>query len=244
LDEHFAALRKEANGGVSDDDVDMEEEDDEAGWDNWDVESDSGSSSSSGGWEDVSSDGDDLEISDSDDEAPKKKAVKSKLKRVAEEDEDADEDEDVDMDAKSVVSAAPSAATEVSQTTKKLSLLAQQKILTPADFALLNELRLKAAQDLAANGGGSAAKRKLAALEASKRHVGNDEADRFLTESEILGPRKKAKADYEERRESIRKGREGREKFGSLKGKKMKENKSSSTNREKARNKPIMMALQ
>lgn len=243
MDEHFAALRKEANGGVSDDDVDMEEEDDEAGWDNWDVESDSGSSSS-GGWEDVSSDGEDLEISDSDDEAPKKKAAKSKLKRVAEEDEDADEDDDVDMDAKSVVSAAPSAATEVSQTTKKLSLLAQQKILTPADFALLNELRLKAAQDLAANGGGSAAKRKLAALEASKRHVGNDEADRFLTESEILGPRKKAKADYEERMESIRKGREGREKFGSLKGKKMKENKSSSTNREKARNKPIMMALQ
>lgn len=245
MDDHFAALRKEANGGVSDDDVDMEDEDDETGWDNWDVESDSGSSSSSGGWEDVASDGDDLEISDSDDEAPKKKAAKSKLKRVAEEDEEKDEeDEDVDMDAKSVVSAAPSAATEVSQTTKKLSLLAQQKILTPADFALLNELRLKAAQDLAANGGGSAAKRKLAALEASKRHVGNDEADRFLTESEILGPRKKAKADYEERMESIRKGREGREKFGSLKGKKMKENKSSSTNREKARNKPIMMALQ
>jgi hypothetical protein len=65
-----------------------------------------------------------------------------------------------------------------------------------------------------------------------------------LTESEILGPRKKAKADYEERMESIKKGREGREKFGSFKGKKRKEAPSSSTNREKARNKPIMMALQ
>lgn len=43
---------------------------------------------------------------------------------------------------------------------------------------------------------------------------------------------------------SIQKGREGREKFGSLKGKKGKETKSSSTNREKARNKPIMMTLQ
>lgn len=44
--------------------------------------------------------------------------------------------------------------------------------------------------------------------------------------------------------ESIKKGREGREKFGSFKGKKRKEAPSSSTNREKARNKPIMMALQ
>lgn len=44
--------------------------------------------------------------------------------------------------------------------------------------------------------------------------------------------------------ESIKKGREGREKFGSFKGKKMKDTPSSSTNREKARNKPIMMALQ
>lgn len=59
-----------------------------------------------------------------------------------------------------------------------------------------------------------------------------------------MGPRKKAKADYEERMESIKKGREGREKFGSFKGKKMKDTPSSSTNREKARNKPIMMALQ
>ena len=42
--------------------------------------------------------------------------------------------------------------------------------------------------------------------------------------------------------ESIRKGREGREKFGSAKGKK--NTQSSSTNREKARNKPLMMAVQ
>lgn len=118
------------------------------------------------------------------------------------------------------------------------------QILTPADFALLNELRLKAAQSLVETSGGSSAKRKLAALEASKRHVGTDEAERFLSEHEILGPRKTQKQDYEERMESIRKGREGREKFGSLKGKKGKEVKSSSTNREKARNKPIMMTLQ
>jgi protein SDA1 len=42
---------------------------------------------------------------------------------------------------------------------------------------------------------------------------------------------------------SVARGREGREKFGSLKGKRNKETPSSSTNREKARNKPIMMIM-
>lgn len=65
----------------------------------------------------------------------------------------------------------------------------------------------------------------------------------LVSEGDILGPRKKAKADYEERMESIMKGRESREKFGSSKGKKSKEAPSSSTNREKARNKPLMMVM-
>ncbi|WVR07695.1 hypothetical protein IAU60_004737 [Kwoniella sp. DSM 27419] len=246
LDEHFAAMRKEANGGVSDgSDAEMEvDEDDDAGWENWDVESEAGSDSS--GWEEVSSGDEDIEISDSEDENDRKrdkkeKKAKRKGKKLAEDDEEEGKDEDDEMDdAKSVVSAAP---TEASQATKKLSLLAQQKILTPADFALLNELRLKAARELAESGGGSGAKRKLAALESSKRHVGEDEADRFLTEAEILGPRKKAKATWEERMESVQKGREGREKFGSMKGKKKKGTPSSSTNKEKARNKPVMMAV-
>lgn len=43
------------------------EEDDEAAWENWDVETDS-SESESEGWIDVSSDGEDLEVSDSEDE--------------------------------------------------------------------------------------------------------------------------------------------------------------------------------
>lgn len=240
LEEHLAAMRGEGE--------EMDEDDGE-GWDDWELDSDAGSDSS--GWEEVSSDGSDLEISDSDDEGGKKskrEKIKSKkvlaaLKENEEEgDIDMDADADVDVDeTRSVVSAAP---TDMSTTTKKLSLLAQQKILTPADFALLNDLRLKAAQDLAANGGGSAAKRKLAALEATKKHTQDGDNERFLTEEEILGPRKKAKMDYDERMESIQKGREGRDKFGSNKGKLKKEVKSSSTNREKNKNKPIMMALQ
>jgi protein SDA1 len=72
--------------------------------------------------------------------------------------------------------------------------------------------------------------------------MGNQD-DAFISENDILGPRKRVKADYEERMASIQQGREGREKFGSRKGKKKKDTPSSSTNREKARNKPIMMIL-
>ncbi|ODN94659.1 protein SDA1 [Cryptococcus wingfieldii CBS 7118] len=253
LEAHLRQQRKAAGDedSLAGSDVDMQDvvdEADEAGWDKWDAESDDDSDSS--GWQSVSSGDEDLDISDSEDETDRKrdkreKREKKRLQRKGlkkkegeEESEDEGEGEDEEMDDGASV-----APTEVSQATKKLSLLAQQKILTPADFALLNELRLKAAKDLAASGGGSAAKRKLAALEASKRHVDTDESDRFLTDADILGPRKKAKATWEERMESIQKGREGREKYGSMKGKKKKDAPSSSTNKEKAKNKPLMMAV-
>lgn len=51
------------------------------------------------------------------------------------------------------------------------------------------------------------------------------------------------KADYAERIASVEKGRVDRETFGSKKGKKKKEAPSSSTNKEKARNKPFMMIM-
>ena len=123
------------------------------------------------------------------------------------------------------------------------------QILTPADFALINDLRIQAATKAVESGGGTVAKRKLASLEAAKKAASSsggandDDAAAFISESDILGPRKKAKADYEERMASIARGREGREKFGSLKGRRKKEATSSSTNREKARNKPIMMIM-
>lgn len=108
---------------------------------------------------------------------------------------------------------------------------------------MIHDLRIQEATKAAENGGGSAAKRKLATLEASRKSNAQNQDNTFLSETEILGPRKKAKADYAERMESIQKGREGREKFGSSKGKKKQDTPSSSTNREKARNKPIMMIL-
>jgi protein SDA1 len=108
-------------------------------------------------------------------------------------------------------------------------------------------LRIQAASKAVDDGGGPAAKRKLACLEATKKaaspYGADDATSAFISEYDILGPRKKAKADYEERVASIARGREGREKFGSMKGKRRKETPSSSTNREKARNKPIMMIM-
>lgn len=63
----------------------------------------------------------------------------------------------------------------------------------------------------------------------------------LLDQGDILGPRKKAKATYEDRIASIEKGREDREKYGSKKGKKNKEKESSSTNREKQKTKNFQM---
>jgi len=205
LEDHLKQLR--AEDGIEDDEVD---EDDETGWDDWDVQSDS-SEESSDGWIDIESDGEDLDVSDSDDEEkPKEKELQ-----------------------------------QASNEPARVSTLATSKILTPADFALLSNLRIQAATEAVQKGGGSATKRKLATLEANKKILGQsaNAEDTFISENDILGPRKKAKADYAERMASIEKGREGREKFGSLKGKKNKAAPSSSTNKEKARNKPIMMVL-
>jgi protein SDA1 len=84
----------------------------------------------------------------------------------------------------------------------------------------------------------------LSAVEKAGSSGADDTSTAFIvSESDILGPRKKAKADYEERIASIARGREGREKFGSLKGKRKKETASSSRHREKARNKPMMMTM-
>ncbi|RPD65802.1 actin cytoskeleton organization and cell cycle progression protein [Lentinus tigrinus ALCF2SS1-7] len=233
LEDHLKKLREEdgvASGG--------EAEDDEAAWEGWDVESDS--EESSDGWISVGSDSDeDLEISDSEDEDGKtSKKSKGKGKGKAKAKDGDDDDIEADEDKKEET------AEEAAQ---RISTLATTKILTPADFALLNDLRIKAASAAVERGGGSAAKRKLATLESQKKTLltssDGNLADTFISENDILGPRKKAKADYAERIASIEKGREGREKYGSLKGKKNKEAPSSTTNREKARNKPLMMIL-
>lgn len=113
-----------------------------------------------------------------------------------------------------------------------------QQILTPADFLKINQLQSEALEEESKNGS-SAARRRLAALNAARNTLPSAE---FLTDGDILGARRKAKADYEERMASIRAGREGREKFGSSKGKKKNEKAHSTTNEEKKRKKNFLMS--
>ncbi|CAG8538855.1 9886_t:CDS:2 [Diversispora eburnea] len=94
-------------------------------------------------------------------------------------------------------------------------------LLTPADFAKLNELKMEHKAELMVNG--------------SKQ-----EHSDIVNVNTIIGPRKKAKQDYEERLESIKAGREGREKFGH-KSKKVEG--TSTTNREKKKRKAFMMVV-
>ncbi|CAG8631189.1 1470_t:CDS:2, partial [Dentiscutata heterogama] len=103
-------------------------------------------------------------------------------------------------------------------------------LLTPADFFKLNELKMKHKVKQLMEGG----KRKSDAIQ-------HDEPSDIVDVNFITGPRKKAKQDYEERIESIKAGREGREKFGHKKGKKTEG--TSTTNKEKARHKAFMMVI-
>lgn len=68
--------------------------------------------------------------------------------------------------------------------------------------------------------------------------------DEFLSEGTIIGVQKKAKASYEERLAMIAEGREGRDKFGSQKHKKLGEKEHSSTNEEKRKGKAFAMVSQ
>ena len=224
---------------------DDEAADDDAQWDGWEVESDD-ESDMSGGWVNVSSDDEqdyfELEKSDDDEEKddPKEVDTRPMSVRVREARRKRKEEQKQEGEDESESEPQPEPASH-EEAPDAFSELATTRILTPADFAKLNELRLQAAEETAKTGGaaGARARRELAALQLTKkRTTGSHEV---LDESDILGPRKKTKADYEERMASINAGREGREKFGSNKGKKKKEVASSSTNRQKAKGKNFQM---
>lgn len=267
-------------------DSEAEEERDRQAWDGWSEDSDDDSDASSGGWINVSSEGEDINVSDSDDEPSRKKAKgeeeeagtkKTQLERVrerrqakqesrrkarlgiTEDEKDKESDADGDENAEGESVKAPVDETTNAEAVKAIEQLATTRILTPADFALLNRLRLEAAQSaLQSTKAGSKAqlalKREIAQLEARRKRndadnsamagmtgsLGGSSGSGIVNEVDILGLRKR-KMDYEERMASIEKGREGREAFGSKKGKKNKEKPSSSSNADKKKSKPFMM---
>ncbi|UZJ54508.1 hypothetical protein CBS101457_003828 [Exobasidium rhododendri] len=276
-------LEKALEAEEEEEDSEDEEEKDKRAWEGWNEDSDEESDASSQGWIDVSSEGEEFDVSDDSADEKKKKAkdadadeekrtpgervrerriAKREARRIAREGgaKVADDDEDVVVEeeqSKEALHASAVARQEKEAALKEeeeaMSTIATTRILTPADFAKLNQLRIEAARSkLEGTKSGSrtqvAIKKEIAQLEAQRKRShgnsgggGEEGAAAIVDEVDILGVRKKRKMDYEERMAHIKEGREGREVFGSKKGKKNKEKMSSSNNEAKKKSKPFAM---
>ncbi|KAI9309047.1 SDA1-domain-containing protein [Cunninghamella echinulata] len=225
--------------------------DEDEGWDGWEVDEDS-EEDESDGWVNVPSDNEEeFELDMSDDEDNKKKKEegdqgegeenkggdtdtkrkrrigKRQLKKL----QDADTGDEPLSEEQLAKLKKEMEAKQAEEKEKQEAILkmATSRILTPADFAKLEELRQN--QENEPN-----SKKRSASAANNEEDINNGRVDEYA----ILGPRKKMKQDYEERMASIKEGRDGREKFGSKKGKE----RGSTTNKEKARNKNFLMVSQ
>ena len=196
---------------------DAEDEEDPGDW-----EVDEADTDDSGGWIDAESDKE-IDISDSDDDKPVAKKAKpdtpaSKL-----------EDDKENAEDRAVTAA------------MKLSTLATTRILTPADLAKLQELRLSASinQHLPAS------QRKRAAQQAAALQARH--ADDPLTAVEIEGLASLSKKSTKADKIALAKAGKGDESVHQSTQAKRKEKKEalgkSTTNKEKARKKNFMMTL-
>ena len=206
--------RKRAEKGLEDGDPKEEEEVEDEDEDGWEID-EADNSDDSGGWIDVQSDVD-IDISDSDDDKPRKRQKKN-----------------VDEDKEN--SEAPTEDIE-----KKTSTLATSRILTPADFAKLQELRLEASVNKAL----PVSQRKRLAQQAALQHR---HADDPLTATEIEGLAMLSKKNTKEEKIALAKAGKGdraehKSTHAIRQAKKYAEGKSS-TNKEKARKKNFMMTL-
>lgn len=205
--------RKRVEAGLPEELGTDEEEEDEDEWNAWDVESNA--SDDSGGWIAVDSDAE-IEISDSEDEKPAPKKAKTST----------------DGQAKAAPTTEEQKAADEALE-KKISTLATSRILTPADLAKLQELRMEAGVNKLMG-----VKRRQ---ELEARH-----ADDALTADQIEGFSKLRKSTKEERIALAREGKGDRSEHKSTQAlrrdKKTSEGKSS-TNKEKARKKNFMMTL-
>lgn len=231
--------RRAEQGLPSEGDDDEVEEDEAEDWRNWDVEDDD--SDDSGGWINVESDGEDINISDSEDEKPPP-TKKSKVGKAAAGNEVAEGGATKVADADAAASAEPTAAISAvptpAQEIERISKLATTRILTPADLAKLNELRTQAAVTSLL----PAAKRRAAAAAAAGRH-----ADDPLTAAEIenasrLGLKKTKEEKIAAAKEDRGEGNDHRSSAARRIEKKRAEGKSS-TNKEKSRKKNFLMTL-
>lgn len=191
---------------------DLEEEDDA----NWQVEEESGGDDEiEGEWVTIESDKEyEVDLDDSDDD---EKTHKTKESSKNDSDGEAiDDDDGVDTNMEKEADNEMDSETAFRE-------LASKRILTPADFAKLQELR---------------------AEEGVSKIMGGTSAGKINEETvdsaALIGP-VKYKQTREERIKSIAEGREGREKFSSRRGKR--DGVHSTTNREKARKKNFVMMI-
>ena len=214
--------RKKAEKGGEELDVENQEDADEEDDDGWEV--DEANTESSEGWMNVETD-EDIAISDSDDDQP---AKKPKL------DEEASTKEDEPGQDKEN---SPQNGTKAQE---QVLNLATSKILTPADFAKLQELRLEASLNKALR----AVQRKRLAQQAVLQ---NRHADDPLTAAEIEGlAALSKKAGKEDKIAKAQEGKGDRSEHKStqaIRQSKKQASGKSLTNKEKARKKNFMMTL-
>lgn len=198
------------------------EEDDENNLENWEVEQ-GDASDIEGDWVTVESDKE-YDISDSEDE---KDVEEDDSKPVDEEDSeldlssDEDDDDEKDRPAKKLKKAeeVDEKKEEAIDAEKAMAELLSSRILTPADFAKLEELKVQAGVE------------KALGIKPNEEKV----------DSTTLVGKIKYKQLREERIAVAREGKDDREKFGSRRGKR--DAPHSTTNREKARKKNFVMMI-
>ncbi|KAF8477294.1 SDA1-domain-containing protein [Kalaharituber pfeilii] len=231
LEEWKEQQRKLKNGEAGEENGEgTDEGDNEDGWEGWEVEDDEDSDNE--GWTNVESD-DEIVLSDTEDEKPVKrpKLAKAMKGKVKEDEEEKEEEEKEEAEKEEKETEEQKTAEEIREEEKRINKLAMTRILTPADFAKLAELRTQAALDKQLG-----KKRK----NAETTRTTNEDA---ITSDIIAHTHAPAKSNKEERMAKVLAGREDREKFGSRKHKALDEKPHSSTNREKARKKNFLMTL-
>lgn len=214
-------------------------DEDEQAWKDWEAQSDD--SESSGGWINVESDGEEIDISDSEDE--KTKPVKDKLQKgSSKQDNNGKEEENGDSESNAASRNTASLESEAAlkREEARMSKLATTRILTPADLAKLQELRMQSA--ITANMPSAKRRRLQQQPTSTARHVDDE-----VTADQIEGLAKLGQKATKEERIRMAKGdpddkNDHRSTAARRKEKKASEGKST-TNKEKARKKNFLMTL-
>lgn len=228
--------------GSGDEDEDGDLDDDEDGWNGWDIEEDEDSDNE--GWINVESD-QEIEISDSEDEerkakAPKKQKLTKSQRKAAEQDKvtavqaNREKSETIQSEVE-FTEEQLAAQVEIRKEQERINSLATTRILTPADFAKLAELRTAATLSKL-----TGVNKKKAPITTTAHTAIHEET---VTSDIIARTQAPGKASKEEKLAKVMEGREDREKFGSSKHKKLDEKAHSTTNKEKQRKKNFLMTL-